>query len=83
MVNIDSPIEERLLEKTRVVEMFDTAISILEDNRPTKRHNKPRKVFIQYRILNEINTISFGIIAEKVRKDGNPYRSVYAALIIS
>lgn len=74
IVNIDTPIEERLIEKMRVVEMFDTAMSMLEDiseayvNVDTK---KARKIFKKDKILNEINMKSFGIISEEVRKNAD------------
>ena len=74
IVKIDTPIEQRLLDKMRVEEMFSTALSMLDDisgaydEADTKI---ARKVFKKDKILNEINIKSFGIISEEVKQDAN------------
>jgi phosphate transport system protein len=70
IVKLDTPIEERLMEKMRVEEMFTTALSMLDDI--TEAYNSvdtkmARKVFKKDKILNEINMKSFPIISEEVK----------------
>ncbi len=74
IITVDAPIEDRLLEKMRVVEMFDSAQSMLDDI--TDAYNEvdtkvARKVFKKDKVLNEINMASFPIISEEVKKDPN------------
>lgn len=74
IITVDAPIEDRLLKKMRVVEMFDSAQSMLDDI--TDAYNEvdtkvARKVFKKDKILNEINMASFAIISEEVKKDPN------------
>ncbi|WP_324721879.1 phosphate signaling complex protein PhoU [Salinimicrobium sp. HB62] len=70
IVKLDTQIEERLMEKMRVEEMFTTALSMLDDI--TEAYNTvdtkiARKVFKKDKILNEINMKSFPIISEEVK----------------
>lgn len=72
IVEVDTPIEERLLDEMRVEEMFEAALSMLDD--VTDAYNDEdtkmaRKVFKKDKILNEINMKSFGIISKEVKKD--------------
>lgn len=74
IVTIDTPIEQRLLEKMKVEEMFATALSMMDDI--TDAYNEvdtkvARKVFKKDKVLNQINMDSFAIISEEVRKDAN------------
>ncbi|HER40845.1 MAG TPA: phosphate signaling complex protein PhoU [Salinimicrobium catena] len=74
IIEVNTPIEERLLEKMRVKEMFEATLSMLEDI--TDAYNEvdtkvARKVFKKDKTLNEINMQSFGIISEEVKKDPN------------
>ena len=74
IVKLDTPIEQRLLDKMRVEEMFSTALSMLDDisgaydEADTK---VARKVFKKDKVLNEINMKSFAIISEEVKQDPN------------
>ena len=74
IITVDAPIEERLMQKMRVVEMFDSAQSMLDDI--TDAYNEvdtkvARKVFKKDKVLNEINMASFAIISEEVKSDPN------------
>lgn len=74
IITVDAPIEDRLMQKMRVVEMFDSAQSMLDDI--TDAYNEvdtkvARKVFKKDKILNEINMSAFAIISEEVKKDPN------------
>lgn len=74
IVKIDTPIEQRLLDKMRVEEMFATALSMMDDI--SDAYNEAdtkiaRKVFKKDKILNQINMDSFNIISEEVKKDAN------------
>jgi phosphate transport system protein len=70
IVNIDTQIDPRLLERMRVEEMFTTALSMLDDITLayTEVDTKvARKVFKKDKILNDINMRSFTIISEEVK----------------
>lgn len=72
IVEIDTPIDARLIEKMRVEEMFETALSMLENitDAYVKSDTKlARKVFKKDKVLNKINMLSFGIISEEVKAD--------------
>ncbi len=72
IIEIDTPLEQRLLDKMRVEEMFDTALSMMDDiaEAYTDSNTKiARKVFKKDKILNKINMKSFGIISEEVKQD--------------
>ncbi len=72
IVEVDTPIAPGQLEKLRFEEMYDCALSMLDDiteaysEEDTK---KARKVFKKDKILNKINIESFKIISEEVQKD--------------
>ena len=74
IVEIDTPISKILLEEMRAVEMFDAALSMLDDisgayiSTDTK---KARKVFKKDKTLNKININAFKVISEGVKKDPN------------
>lgn len=74
IIEVDTPIEERLLEKMRVREMFEATLSMLEDIAEAYIEvdtKVARKVFKKDKILNEINMEAFAIISEEVKKDPN------------
>lgn len=70
IIEVDTPIEDRLLEIMRVEEMFESALSMLDDitdayiEADTKL---ARKVFKKDKVLNKINMKSFKIISKEVR----------------
>lgn len=74
IIEVDTPIEKRFLEKMRIEEMFDATLSMLEDI--TGAYNEvdtkvARKVFKKDKLLNKINMQSFSIISEEVKVDSN------------
>jgi len=74
IVEIDTPISRALLEEMRAEEMFDAALSMMDDisgayiSTDTK---KARKVFKKDKTLNKININAFKVISEGVKKDAN------------
>ncbi len=72
IVEIDTPISQDLLDEMKVEEMFDAALSMLDDitgayiSTDTK---KARKVFKKDKTLNKININAFSIIAKGVKRD--------------
>ena len=72
IVEVDTPISQNLLDEMKVKEMFNAALSMLDDitgayiSTDTK---KARKVFKKDKTLNKINMNAFSIIAEGVKKD--------------
>lgn len=74
IIEVDTPIEERLLELMKIEEMFDAALSMMDDitgayvSSDTK---KARKVFKKDKTLNKINMKAFEIISDEVKKDPN------------
>lgn len=72
IVEVDTPINKQLLEEMKVTEMFNAALSMLDDitgayiSTDTK---KARKVFKKDKTLNKINMNAFTVIAEGVKKD--------------
>ena len=72
IVEVDTLVASGQLEKLRVEEMYECALSMLDDiteaysEEDTK---KARKVFKKDKILNKINIQSFKIISEEVQKD--------------
>ena len=74
IVEIDTPISQALLDEMRAEEMFDAALSMLDDisgayiSTDTK---KARKVFKKDKTLNKININAFKVISEGVKKDPN------------
>lgn len=74
IVEVDIPIDEKILEQLRFEEMYESALSMLDDI--TEAYNdedtkKARKVFKKDKLLNKINISSFKIISEEVKKDPN------------
>ncbi|HSP12799.1 MAG TPA: phosphate signaling complex protein PhoU [Salegentibacter sp.] len=72
IVELDTPIEKELIEKMRVEEMFNEALSMLEDITDSYEEvdtKMARKVFKKDKTLNQINMDAFGIISEEVQKD--------------
>jgi phosphate transport system protein len=72
IVEVDTPIAPGQLEKLRFEEMYECALSMLDDI--TEAYNeedtkKARKVFKKDKVLNKINIESFKIISEEVQKD--------------
>lgn len=70
IIEVDTPIEDRLLEVMRVEEMFESALSMLDDI--TDAYNEAdaklaRKVFKKDKVLNKINMKSFKVISKEVR----------------
>lgn len=72
IVEVDTPIDQKVLEEMRVEEMFTAALSMLDDitgayiSTDTK---KARKVFKKDKILNKINMKAFTVIAEGVKRN--------------
>ncbi len=74
IIEIDTPIDPRLLEKMRVKEMSVATLSMLEDITDAYEEvdtKVARKVFKKDKVLNEINMQSFNFISEEVKKDPN------------
>lgn len=72
IVELDTPIDKQLLELMRVEEMFEAALSMLEDITDSYEEvdtKIARKVFKKDKTLNQINMQAFGIISEGVKKD--------------
>lgn len=74
IVQVDTPIGQKLLDEMKAEEMFTAALSMLDDitgayiSTDTK---KARKVFKKDKTLNKINMNAFTVIAEGVKKDPN------------
>lgn len=74
IVEINTPLEERLLEIMRVREMFDATLSMLDDITDAYTEvntKKARKVFKKDKTLNEINMQAFGVISNEVKKSSD------------
>lgn len=72
IIEVDTPIEPKLLTTLRVEEMFDSALSMLDDITEAYNEvdtNTARKVFKKDKVLNKINMSSFAVISEEVKKD--------------
>ncbi|CAM4050415.1 phosphate signaling complex protein PhoU [Gillisia limnaea] len=70
IIEVDTPIEDRLLEIMRVEEMFESALSMLDDITDAYIEadaKLARKVFKKDKVLNKINMKSFKIISTEVR----------------
>lgn len=72
IVEVDTPVTKEQLEKLRVEEMYESALSMLDDI--TEAYNqanakKARKVFKKDKVLNKINMEAFKIISAEVKKD--------------
>ncbi|APG59224.1 phosphate signaling complex protein PhoU [Christiangramia salexigens] len=74
IVEVDTPVDTKLLEKLRFEEMYDSALSMLDDIQIAfndEDATKARKVFKKDKLLNKINLNSFNVIAEEVKKDSS------------
>lgn len=74
IVEVDTPVSQEILDKLRFEEMYEAALSMLDDIRDAYRDSntkKARKVFKKDKLLNKINLNSFAVISEEVRKDPN------------
>lgn len=72
VIELDRKIDPVLLEKLRFTEMYDSALSMLEDIYKAytlKDSKKARKVFKKDKLLNKINLNCFKVIAADVKKD--------------
>ncbi|MFN4764520.1 phosphate signaling complex protein PhoU [Gillisia sp. Q332] len=70
IIEVDTPIEDRLLEIMRVEEMFESALSMLDDITDAYIEadaKLARKVFKKDKVLNKINMKSFKVISKEVR----------------
>ena len=71
IIEVDTPIEQKLLTTLRIEEMFDSALSMLDDITEAYNEvdtNTARKVFKKDKVLNKINMSSFAVISEEVKK---------------
>lgn len=72
IVEVNTPVQKNQLELLRVEEMYESALSMLEDITEAyteKDTKKARKVFKKDKVLNKINMEAFKIISEEVRKN--------------
>lgn len=72
VIEVNIPISVELLEKLRFAEMYDSALSMLEDITKAYKGNdtkNARKVFKKDKLLNKINLNSFKVISEEVKRD--------------
>lgn len=71
IVDVDIPIEKKLIEELRFEEMYDAALSMLEnitDAYSEEDTEKARKAFKKDKLLNKINLNAFQTISEGVKK---------------
>jgi len=74
IIEIDTPIDPKLLENLRFVEMYDSALSMIDDIKESYIDDdtkKARKVYKKDKVLNKININAFKVISEEVKKDPN------------
>ena len=72
IVEVDIPVDHQLAEKLRFQEMYEAALSMLDDIQVAfndEDATKARKVFKKDKLLNKINLSSFGVISEEVKKE--------------
>lgn len=72
IIEVDTPVDQKLLKELRFEEMYDSAMSMLDDIQIAFKDEdakKARKVFKKDKLLNKINLNSFGIISKEVKKD--------------
>lgn len=72
IIEVDTPVEKRQLEVLRFEEMYEAALSMLDDIAEAYNEEDTkiaRKVFKKDKVLNQINMASFKIISEEVQKD--------------
>jgi phosphate transport system protein len=74
IIEINIPIDPKLLENLRFIEMYDSALSMLDDIKESYIDDdtkKARKVYKKDKVLNKININAFKVISEEVKKDPN------------
>ena len=74
IIEIDTPIDPKLLKNLRFVEMYDSALSMLDDIKEAyidEDTKKARKVYKKDKVLNKINLNAFKVISDEVKKDPN------------
>lgn len=72
VIEVDIPIVPELLDKLKFTEMYDCALSMLDDITRAyeiKDTKFARKVFKKDKLLDKINLNSFKVISEEVKKD--------------
>lgn len=72
IVEVDIPVDHQLAEKLRFQEMYEAALSMLDDIQVAFNDEdaaKARKVFKKDKLLNKINLNSFNVISEEVKKE--------------
>lgn len=72
VVEINTPIDQKLLDLLQVPKMFQSALSMLDDIKKAfieGNSKQARKVFKKDKVLNKINMQSFKIISKEVKKD--------------
>lgn len=72
IVEVDTPVNQEVLDKLCFEEMYESALSMLDDIRDAYKDSnakKARKVFKKDKVLNKINLNSFAVISAEVRKN--------------
>lgn len=72
IVEVDTPVNQEVLDKLNFEEMYESALSMLDDIKDAYKDSnakKARKVFKKDKVLNKINLNSFGVISDEVRKN--------------
>lgn len=72
IVEVDTPVKQEVLDKLNFEEMYESALSMLDDIKDAYKESnakKARKVFKKDKVLNKINLNSFGVISDEVRKN--------------
>lgn len=74
IVEIDLPIDKKLMDQLRFEEMYDCSLTMMEDITSAYIEDdtkKARKVFKKDKLLNKVNSNAFKVISEEVKKDPN------------
>jgi phosphate transport system protein len=72
IVEVDTPVAQELRDQLRFDEMYESALSMLDDIQiafEDEDAQKARKVFKKDKLLNKINLNSFTVISEEVKKN--------------
>ncbi len=72
IVEVDTPVNQEVLDKLNFEEMYESALSMLDDIKDAYKESnakKARKVFKKDKVLNKINLNSFAVISAEVRKN--------------
>lgn len=72
VIEINTPLDQRLLDLMQVPKMFDSALSMLDDIEDAYIEGdvkQARKVFKKDKVLNKINMQAFKTISKEVKKD--------------